>query len=212
MSSDELAGLRYGVGGGLAFVVSGPSGAGKNSVINRVMESLPGLAFSVSYTTRARRAREKEGVDYRYVSRQTFDEYVERGALIEHVTYLGDDYGTSGDQLEAVFERGEDAILNIDVEGARLLQEREIPLPCRFIYVFLTASSPKHLEARLRARGTEDDVEIHCRLAVAHEELQIAPRFDYLVINEVFEEAVDELRSIIVAERLRIRRPSSTNR
>jgi len=126
MSSRKIEESRKGIGSGLAFVVTGPSGAGKNSVIDRVMEELPGLAFSVSYTTRLPREGEIDRVDYIYVSREEFVRMIEEGEFIEHMTYLGDRYGTSRSQIEGIFAEGKDVILNIDVEGATLL-----PRPAR---------------------------------------------------------------------------------
>lgn len=185
------------------MVVCGPSGAGKNSVIERVMKILPGLSFSVSYTTRPQRSGEADGADYHYVSPQEFDQLVASGELVEHVTYLGDQYGTSRAQIEEVFARGEDVILNIDVEGAKTLQQGGL-LSCAVVYVFLAPSSLDLLEERLRARATESDKQISARLEVAREEMEALSCFDYLVLNNDIEAAVDELRSIIVAERSRV--------
>ena len=203
MSSESIAGRRRGTGGGLAVVVCGPSGAGKNSVIERVMKILPGLSFSVSYTTRPRRSGEVDGVDYHYVSPQEFDRLVASGELVEHVTYLGDQYGTSRAQIEEVFARGEDVILNIDVEGAKTLQQGGL-LSCAVVYVFLAPSSLDLLEERLRARATESDKQISARLEVAREEMEALSCFDYFVLNNDIEAAVDQLCSIIVAERSRV--------
>jgi guanylate kinase len=203
MLSESIADRRRGTGGGLAVVVCGPSGAGKNSVIERVMKILPGLSFSVSYTTRSQRSGEVDGVDYHYVSPQEFDRLVAGGELVEHVTYLGDQYGTSRAQIEEVFARGEDVILNIDVEGAKTLQQGGL-LSCAVVYVFLAPSSLDLLEERLRARATESDQQISARLEVAREEMEGLSFFDYLVLNNDIEAAVDELRSIIVAERSRL--------
>ncbi|HUT87478.1 MAG TPA: guanylate kinase [Candidatus Heimdallarchaeota archaeon] len=201
--SESIADRRRGTGGGLAVVVCGPSGAGKNSVIERVMKILPGLSFSVSYTTRPQRSGEVDGADYHYVSPQEFDRLVASGELVEHVTYLGDQYGTSRAQIEEVFARGEDVILNIDVEGAKTLQQGGL-LSCAVVYVFLAPSSLDLLEERLRARATESDKQISARLEVAREEMEALSCFDYLVLNNDIEAAVDELRSIIVAERSRV--------
>jgi guanylate kinase len=203
MSSESMVKERRGIGGGIAFVVCGPSGAGKNSVIERVMGVLPGLSYSVSYTTRPRRSGEVEGEDYHYITHQEFDRLVAVGEMIEHVTYLGDQYGTSRSQIHAVFDRGEDVILNIDVKGAKNLKKSGL-LDFSVVYVFLTPSSLDILGERLRDRGTEDSDEIHARLEVAAQEMRALPLFDYLVVNDRLDVAVDELRSIIVAERSRI--------
>ena len=203
MSSESIAKARRGVGGGIAFVVCGPSGAGKNSVIERAMQILPGLSYSVSYTTRPRRSNEVNGKDYHYITHQEFDRLVSEGEMVEHVTYLGDQYGTSRTQIREVFSRGKDVILNIDVEGAKALKGSGL-LDFSVVYVFLTPSSLAILGERLRFRGTEDDKEIHARLTVAAQEVETLPLFDYLVVNDELNVAVYELQSIIVAERSRI--------
>ena len=203
MSNESIVKTRRGVGGGIAFVVCGPSGAGKNSAIARVMQILPGLSYSVSYTTRPRRSNEVNGKDYYYITHQEFDRLVSEGETVEHVTYLGDQYGTSRAQICEVFSRGKDVILNIDVEGAKALKGSGL-LDFSVVYVFLTPSSLAILGERLRTRGTEDDREIRARLTVAAQEMETLPLFDYLVVNDELDIAVDELRSIIVAERSRI--------
>ncbi len=203
MSNESITKHRRGVGGGLAFVVSGPSGAGKNSVIDRVMERLPGLSYSVSYTTRPPRPHEIPGRDYNFISREEFERLIAAGELVEHVQYLGDYYGTAQHQIEEVFSRGDDVILNIDVQGAKTLRKKGL-LRFSVVYVFLAPSSLSRLEERLRARGTEDDEEIRARLTVAAQELKAIPFFDYLVINDDFERAVEELSGIVIAERARV--------
>ena len=204
MSSEAVSDQRRGIGSGLAFVVSGPSGAGKNSVIERVMADLPGLSYSVSYTTRTRREDEVDGVDYHYVSSQEFERLVANGELIEHVTYLGDQYGTGRAQIREVIERGEDVLLNIDVEGAKTLRKKGLIDRAATVYVFLAPSSLDRLEERLRKRGTEDEGAIRARLDVAAREMEALPHFDYLVINDELNRAVEELRAIILAERCRL--------
>lgn len=202
MSSDVTA-CRKGIGHGLAFVVSGPSGAGKTSVINRAMEGIPGLTYSVSYTTRPRRANETDGVDYRFVSREEFARRIESGDFVEHVTYLGDYYGTSRSQIDEAVTGGFDVILNIDVAGAKLVRRSGLGGHA-VVYVFLVPSSLERLEERLRARGTESNAQIAARLEVAAREMEAIDAFDYLVVNDDLETAVAELRTVVAAERLRI--------
>ena len=170
-------------------------------MIEQVMTILPGLSYSVSYTTRPRREDEVDGVDYHYVSSGKFDRLIANGELIEHVTYLGDRYGTGRAQIRAVFEHGEDVILNIDVEGARTLRREGLIENATTVYVFLAPSSLDRLEKRLRKRGTEAEEEIRARLDVAAKEMEALPGFDYLVINDDLGRAVEELRAIILAER-----------
>jgi len=202
MSSD-LTSRRKGVGNGLAFVVSGPSGAGKNSVIGRAMEDLPDVRYSVSYTTRPRRPHEVDGVDYLFVDREEFVGRIESGDFVEYVTYLGDLYGTSRSQVDGIVDRGFDVILNIDVEGAKLVRRTGLG-DHTVVFVFLVPSSLVRLEERLRARGTESDEQIADRLTVAAREMEALGAFDYLVINDDLETAAAELRAIVSAERFRI--------
>ena len=201
--SSEIVGRRRGVGSGLAFVVSGPSGAGKNSVIDRAMEGIGGLAYSVSYTTRPPRSDETDGVDYFFVRPDEFARRIEAGDFVEHVTYLGDQYGTSRSQICAMAEQGLDVILNIDVEGAKRVRASGLA-GLAVVFIFLVPPSLAHLEERLRARGTESDAQIAARIAVAAREMDALDLFDYLIINDDLDTAVGELQAIAVAERLRI--------
>jgi guanylate kinase len=203
MSSEAISSRRRGVGGGVAFIVCGPSGAGKNSVIERVMETLPGLSYSVSFTTRSRRSDEVDGRDYHFITDEQFEQLVQQSEVVEHVTYLGHQYGTSRGQIKSVFTEGKDVILNIDVQGATKLMERGLG-DFSVVYVFLTPSSLEILGTRLRERGTETDEQIELRLSVAVEEMKSMPLFEYLVINDDLNAAVDELRSIVVAKRCRV--------
>ena len=203
MSNELILEHRRGVGGGVAFIVCGPSGAGKNSVIERVMDVLPGLSYSVSFTTRPRRSDEVDGRDYHFITDEQFSDLVARDQVIEHVTYLGHNYGTSRQQILEVFAEGKDVILNIDVNGARTLKQRGLS-DFSIVYVFLTPSSLEILGTRLQERGTETEEQIKSRLKVAAEEMKAMPFFDYLVINDDLETAVDELRSIVVSERCRV--------
>jgi len=204
MSSDALARARRGIGSGIAFVVTGPSGAGKTSVIERAMEALEGLAFSVSHTTRAIRDCETDGEDYVFVSEETFAELVQAGAFIEHAEFSSARYGTSFEQLERAFAGGNDVILNIEVQGAANVRARGLGAHPS-IQVFLAPSSLDRLAERLRKRGTDDEAKIAERISVAEREMACLQDFDYLVINDDLDDAVEELCTIIRAERLRIR-------
>ena len=201
--SNSLADSRKGIGSGLAIVVTGPSGAGKNSVIDRVMAMLPGLIYSVSYTSRPRRPSEVNGEDYVFVSREQFVQRIEEGDFLEHVKYLDDHYGTSRSQIKDFISRGLDVILNIEVKGAKALQQKDMGAT-KFVYAFLTPSSTEELESRLRKRNTEDGEKIQRRLEVAKGEMQELPCFDFLIINDDLDTAVQELASIIISERIRV--------
>jgi len=202
MSSD-LHAARQGIGRGLAIVVTGPSGAGKNSVIDAVMERLPNLVYSISYTSRECRDCEEPGKDYFFVSKEEFQARIDCNDFLEHVTYVGDHYGTSRSQIEEAMAAGFDVVLNIEVEGARKVMQSGMG-DHRVIFVFLTPSSLDELEQRLRKRNTEDEAEMAKRLVTAREEMKALAEFDYLVLNDAIEDAIDELRAIILAERSRI--------
>lgn len=203
MSNDQISEYRSGIGGGTAFVICGPSGAGKTSAIEHVMEALPHLAYSVSFTTRPPRIDEVDGKDYHFINNEKFENLIKNGDVLEHVTYLGYQYGTSRDQISKLFSQGKDVILNIDVNGARTLMKRGL-LGFSAIYIFLTPSSLQILDARLRERGTETKKQIELRLKTAAQEIKSVPLFNYLVINDDLMSAVEELRSIIVAQRCRV--------
>lgn len=182
---------------GIPFVISAPSGTGKTTVCRRLLEADAGLSLSVSHTTRAARPGEKDGVDYHFVTRDAFERLVEDGAFLEHAEYRGNLYGTSLAAVEAPLGRGQDVLLEIEVQGARQVRERV--REARF--VFLLPPSRGELERRLRARGTESDDVVARRLEVAAEELQEVFRYDYAVVNDDLEAAVARVLAIIDAER-----------
>ncbi len=189
----------------IAFVLSGPSGAGKNVVINRTLQEITDLAYAVSYTTRPRREDEEEGIDYFYISRQEFQELLTQGDILEHVEYMDDLYGTSISHINYLFKQGADVILNIDVTGANTLRTTAAALDFPLVYIFLTTASLDTLRDRLQRRGTEDQQTINRRLAVAMREMEMIHLFDYLLINDSLEQTVSKLKAIIIAERQRIR-------
>ncbi|MCX6093989.1 MAG: guanylate kinase [Candidatus Bipolaricaulota bacterium] len=203
MSNDELSALRRGTGSGLAFVVSGPSGAGKNTAISALIARVPGLVYSVSHTTRAPRPGERNGVDYYFVSDTEFAEMVATGAFVEHAVYLGDRYGTSKAEMKRLTARGADVVLNVDVQGACTLRRVGVP-GVTLSFVFFAPPSLSQLGDRLRARGSESEGEIAERLRAAAREMKSLEIFDYLVLNGDLATAVDELRAIVMAERLRV--------
>lgn len=203
MSNSGVSDRRRGTGSGLAFIVSGPSGAGKNTAINRLLAEVPSLVYSVSHTTRAPRPGERDGVDYHFVAASAFDRMVAGGEFIEHVVYLGDQYGTSKGEMARLAAKGLDIVLNIDTQGACTLRRVGVP-GISLVFVFFAPPSLDQLGARLRARGSESEAEIAERLRVAAEEMKTLPVFDYLVINDTIDGAVRELAAIVEAERLRV--------
>lgn len=182
---------------GALFIISAPSGAGKTSLVQALLEEDPQARVSVSHTTRAPRAGEIDGEDYHFVSRPEFDRLVKEGAFLEHAEVFGNGYGTSRRGVEEALERGQDLILEIDWQGAR--QVREL-MPAAHS-VFVLPPSRAALETRLRGRGQDSTEVIEGRLAQAVEEMSHYPEFDYLVVNDDFQQALDELGAILLARR-----------
>jgi guanylate kinase len=178
-------------------VVSAPSGAGKTTVCRAAVERDPEIVFSVSHTTRPRREGERDGLDYHFVSEREFRRLVEQGAFLEYAEYSGRLYGTSWAALEGPLARGCDVLLEIDTQGARQVRERLAEAPL----VFLLPPSLAELEQRLRGRGTDRPEAIERRLALAGQELRAARWFDYLVVNDTLEAAVQALLCIVRAVR-----------
>jgi guanylate kinase len=178
-------------------VVSAPSGTGKTTICRQVVERDAGLCFSVSHTTRPRRAGEKEGVDYHFVSDAEFARLAEQGAFLEWAVYNGRRYGTTARALEEQLARGRDVLLEIEVQGARQVRKRRADSRS----IFLLPPSWPELRRRLEARGTDGADEIERRLKLAREEFQALDEFDYAVINDRLETSVSAVLEIIQAER-----------
>jgi len=187
---------------GTLYVISAPSGAGKTSLVRALVERLDGVAASVSHTTRAMRPGEADGVHYHFVSRERFMAMVEAGDFLEHAQVFDNFYGTSQQAVEDQLRAGQDVILEIDWQGAQ--QVRRLMPACESI--FILPPSREELERRLRGRGQDGDEVIARRMRDAVNEMSHYPEFDYLVINEVFEEALGELQAIFVANRQRLAR------
>lgn len=188
---------------GILFVVSAPSGAGKTTILQKMMADLPGLVFSVSYTTRAPRPGEQDGRDYHFISHEAFTLIRSRQPIgfLEWAEVHGNLYGTGREEVERLLGAGRDVVLDIDVQGAMQVRKTSDP-----ILIFIAPPSPAELESRLRKRGTETEATIALRLENARREMQYAEGYDYLIVNDRLADAVDCLRSIVVAERCRRRR------
>ncbi|MBM4305830.1 MAG: guanylate kinase [Deltaproteobacteria bacterium] len=184
-------------GKGLVFIISAPSGTGKTTLVKRVMEELPCLRFSVSYTTRPPRLSEKEGVDYHFISREIFQGMVKKGQFLEWAEVLGHYYGTALVDPGSLESEGMDLILDIDTQGAKKAKEKL----AKAILIFLLPPSIETLKERLLGRGLDSPETIQFRLAHAQKDIEEAHWYHHIVINERIEEAVEKLKAIIIAER-----------
>ncbi|HEX9803974.1 MAG TPA: guanylate kinase [Gammaproteobacteria bacterium] len=185
---------------GNLFIVCAPSGAGKTSLVNALLERDPDIELSVSYTTRAPRAGELDGREYHFVSREQFLAMAQRGEFLESAEVHGNFYGTSQAWIDARRREGHDILLEIDWQGAQQVR-RLIP---EAVGVFILPPSLEVLRRRLTARGQDSDEVIEQRLANAREEIGHVEEFDYAIINQTFEVAVVDLVSIVRAQRLKI--------
>jgi len=178
---------------GIPFVVSGPSGVGKSTIVRRVLEADPQVRFSVSHTTRVPRPGERDGVDYHFVTAERFFALIEENAFLEYARYQNHFYGTSRASVEAPTAQGFDLILEVEIQGAEQLQVR---LP-NAVRVFIEPPSLDVLEARLRDRRTETEEVLRGRLQRAQEELTYAQQCHYRIVNDSVDKAVETLLQII---------------
>lgn len=184
---------------GIAFVVSGPSGAGKTTLLRRALAADPKLRFSVSHTTRSPRPGEVEGRDYRFVDESEFARQRDAGEFLEWAPYQGHLYGTSRGALDTLAGLGFDVILEVEIEGARQLRDRLAD----GIFVFVLPPSMGELERRLRGRASDRDLAIERRLQRAHDEIRAAAKlYDYLIVNDELERAVNQLLHVVGAARV----------
>lgn len=187
---------------GQLFIVSAPSGTGKTTLVERLEARATDLVRSCSYTSRAPRAGETEGLDYNFVSNDQFTSMVEADEFLEWAEIFGNRYGTSATDTERHRADGRDVVLVIDVQGARQVRAREVET----VTIFVLPPSFEVLEQRLRARSSRDTTDaVARRLATARREVTEAPRYDYVVVNDEFERCVEQLHSIVEAERVRTR-------
>lgn len=184
---------------GLLYIISAPSGAGKTTLLKRVMDYFPAMRFSVSYTTRPPRPEERDGEDYHFVSAKRFDRMVKEGEFVEWAEVLGNRYGTALDTIRESRSQGIDLILDIDSQGARQIKERLK----RGVFIFILPPSVESLRDRLKARKVDQQEMIQFRVSRATDEIQQATWYDYIIVNDKLEEAVEQLKSIIIAERCR---------
>jgi guanylate kinase len=186
---------------GLLFVVSAPSGTGKTTVVERLVQVVPDLALSRSYTSRAKRAGECDGVDYNFITRERFEAMVGDDAFLEWADVFGNLYGTGRDDSERELAAGRDLVLVIDVQGARQVRSRG----AQTIGVFVLPPSFDALEQRLRGRSKDSEEAIRKRLATARREVRAVAEYEYVIVNDELDSCVDRLRAIVLAERARSR-------
>jgi guanylate kinase len=194
MESDQESGK-----GGLVFVISAPSGTGKTTLVRRVMAQLTGLRFSVSYTTRSPRANEREGEDYYFVSPSLFRKMTEKGEFLEWAEVLGNHYGTAVSGINRLASKGIDLILDIDTQGAKKVMEKVD----QAVLIYILPPSLETLRERLVKRGLDSPEMIEFRLASARGDIEEAHWYQYVIVNERMEDAIEKLKAIIIAERCR---------
>ncbi len=182
---------------GILLVVSAPSAGGKGTILKELFRQDGNLRMSVSATTRQPRPGEENGKDYYFMSREEFQELVAGGRMLEHAEYVGNCYGTPREPVEEWLAQGLDVVLEIDVQGGA--QIKRLAPDC--VSVFITPPSMEVLEKRLRDRGTEDDETVCKRLAAAREELPHAEDYDYIVVNDRLEDAVEDMLAILRSEK-----------
>ncbi len=185
---------------GTLYIISAPSGAGKTSLVNAILSTLQYVVVSVSHTTRGIREGEVDGTDYHFVDQQVFQDMVDNGDFLEHARVFGNSYGTSRQHIHEQLESGKDVILEIDWQGAR--QIRQLISDCESI--FILPPSVQALRERLRSREQDSEDVIESRMREAVNEMTHYAEFDYIVINDDFEQARDELAAVFVGNRLRL--------
>jgi guanylate kinase len=186
---------------GLLFVVSAPSGTGKTTVVEKLVQVTPALALSRSYTSRAVRTGETDGIDYNFITRTRFESMIEANAFLEWADVFGNLYGTCAEDAERELAAGRDLVLVIDVQGARQVRRR-----CAgTVGVFVMPPSFEVLERRLRGRSKDSEDAMQRRLQTARDEVAAFVEYDYVIVNDELDACVDRLRSIVLAERTRLR-------
>lgn len=188
---------------GLLIVLSGPSGVGKGTVRAAIFKhNTFNYVYSVSATTRQMREGEVEGKDYYFVTRQQFEQLIQEEALLEYAEYVGNYYGTPIHKIEENLSQGKDVFLEIEVQGAMKVRER---MP-EGIFIFLAPPNLKELEMRITGRGTDAPDVIEERMQMAREEIELMKHYDYVVVNDTVEHAVNKINAIIQSEHLRVER------
>jgi guanylate kinase len=181
------------------YIISAPSGSGKSTLVNELRKWVPNLDFSISYTTRRPRGSEQNGREYFFVPIQDFEEMIARGEFLEYANVFGNYYGTAKRFLEQALQSGRDLLLDIDVQGAAQIKRKIKDA----VSVFILPPDKKTLEWRLRNRSLDTEEVIHRRLLTAAKEIENYQSYDYILINDRLEQSIDELKAIVLSERLR---------
>ena len=184
---------------GGVFIISGPSGSGKDTVMTELFKKMPGLLFSISSITRAMRAGEREGEKYNFITREKFEDMLKNDRLLEHNEFVGNYYGTPREPVERAVANGQDMVIEVDVNGAAQIREK---MP-EAVSIFIMPPSFAELKRRLSGRGTESEELIQKRLSSALGEIKRAVEYDYIVVNEDIAAAADDIMSVILSSRLK---------
>ncbi|MCZ0703374.1 guanylate kinase [Natronobacillus azotifigens] len=190
---------------GILFVLSGPSGVGKGTVRKALFEKDTALQYSISMTTRAMREGEEEGVDYFYRSKEDFEKMIEDNQLLEHAQYVGNYYGTPRTYVEETLDKGNDVFLEIEVQGA-LQVKKNFP---EGVFIFLSPPSLEELKNRIVSRGTETETLVMNRLKAAKDEIELMDNYDYVVVNDQVDRAVEKVQAIVKSEHCKKERVAS---
>lgn len=188
---------------GILYIISAPSGSGKSTLVKELRKFVPGLEFSISYTTRLPRGSEQNGSEYYFIDRRQFEEMIQRGEFLECADVFGNYYGTAKSVLEEAARRGNDVVLDIDVQGERQVKQKAPEA----VSIFVLPPSRAELESRLRKRSLSENVRseevIQRRLDRARREIENYPNYDYILVNDRLEQSVDQLQAIVLGERLK---------
>jgi guanylate kinase len=184
---------------GQLYVITGPSGVGKSTIIRRLKKKLPGVGYSVSHTSRKPRKNEADGVNYHFVDRETFEEMIEEKAFVEWAEVYQDLYGTSFSSLRGQTDRGLDVVMDLDSQGAKNIKKSFEDS----ISIYILPPSLQELERRLRGRAADDEAEIKARLEKARKEIENCVEYDHIIFNENLNKTLEEVTSIILSERSR---------
>ena len=184
---------------GGVFIISGPSGSGKDTVMTKLFKKMPELLFSISSITRAMRAGEREGEKYNFITREKFEDMLKNDRLLEHNEFVGNYYGTPREPVERAVANGQDMVIEVDVNGAAQIREK---MP-EAVSIFIMPPSFAELKRRLSGRGTESEELIQKRLTSALGEIKRAAEYDYIVVNKDIAAAADNIMSVILSSRLK---------